>query len=105
MKIDMNGEVVARMILDDQEIATAHGLKGTPSFIIGSETVTGAYPYTEFRRLSIVNSGTESECLARRDSVFPESPSGPILPEPGPGARHAIVACRTCAILALLGSA
>jgi len=40
MKIDMNGEVVARMILDDQEIATAHGLKGTPSFIIGSETVT-----------------------------------------------------------------
>ena len=49
MKTDMAGPVVAQSISDDQQLAAAHGFKGTPSFMIGNESIVGAVPYSEIK--------------------------------------------------------
>lgn len=51
MKTDMNGEVVAKIISEDQQLAKAHNFRGTPSFLIGSEPVVGALPYEEIKKV------------------------------------------------------
>lgn len=51
MKIEMEGEEVAQILADDQRAAELHGFKGTPSFVIGMESVTGALPYDHVKRI------------------------------------------------------
>lgn len=51
MKESMAGEAVARIILEDQQIAESHKFKGTPSFLIGSEEVVGARPYEDIAKV------------------------------------------------------
>ena len=51
MKSDMNGEVVAKSIAEDQRLAASHNFKGTPSFMIGTEALVGAQPYDEFKKI------------------------------------------------------
>ncbi|WP_413289762.1 DsbA family protein [Bdellovibrio sp. HCB337] len=51
MKADMQGPKVAEILADDKAAADSHNFKGTPSFMIGSEAVVGARPYTEFKRI------------------------------------------------------
>jgi len=51
MKVDMNGAAVAKMISADQERADSLNFKGTPSYLIGTEKVTGARPYEVIARI------------------------------------------------------
>jgi len=51
MKSDMNGEIVAKSISEDQQLAQSHNFKGTPSFMIGLESVVGALDYDEIKKL------------------------------------------------------
>lgn len=51
MKTDMEGDIVAKIIAADQALAKSYNLSGTPSFLIGSETITGAQPYDEFKKV------------------------------------------------------
>jgi protein-disulfide isomerase len=51
MKQDMDGPEVAKSLSEDQQAAEAHGFKGTPSFLIGSEPVVGAMPYSEIKKV------------------------------------------------------
>lgn len=51
MKTDMAGPDIAKSIADDQAAATQHALTGTPSFMIGTEAVTGALPYSEIKKV------------------------------------------------------
>jgi len=51
MKRDMASDKVATMIAQDQAAADANGFKGTPSFVIGSETVTGDRHLEEFKKV------------------------------------------------------
>jgi protein-disulfide isomerase len=49
LKRDMNGSVVAKILEKDQRAAQALGFSGTPSFLIGSESVTGSRPYEDLK--------------------------------------------------------
>lgn len=51
LKIEMDSAEVAQSIADDQQAAKSHNFNGTPSFMIGSEPVVGALPYTEIKRV------------------------------------------------------
>lgn len=51
MKTDMNGDQVAKSIARDNQLAQAHNFKGTPSFMIGTEPVQGAYPYDQIKSI------------------------------------------------------
>lgn len=51
MRHDMNGPEVAKIIADDEKAGRDHGFQGTPSFVIGKETMTGAYPWAQFKKL------------------------------------------------------
>jgi len=51
MRLDMNGDAVAKSLAEDKKIAEAHGFGGTPSFLVGPEEVTGAYPYADFKKI------------------------------------------------------
>ena len=51
MKLDMNGETVTHSIAEDQKLADSHHFKGTPSFMIGTEPVTGSHPYDEIKKI------------------------------------------------------
>jgi protein-disulfide isomerase len=51
MKSDMNSPEVAKILADDEQAARAHGFQGTPSFVVGTETITGAQPYAEFKKI------------------------------------------------------
>lgn len=51
MKAEMNGETVNGFIEDDRRKMEAHGIQGTPSFLIGSELVVGARPYHELKKI------------------------------------------------------
>ncbi len=47
MKSAMNGDAVAKSIAEDQQLADSHNFKGTPSFMIGTESISGALPYDD----------------------------------------------------------
>ena len=51
MKSDMNSAEVAKILADDDQAARAHGFQGTPSFMIGTEAVSGARPYADFKKI------------------------------------------------------
>ena len=51
MKFDMNGEAVAKSIAEDRQFADSHNFKGTPSFMIGTEPIAGAFPYDEIKKI------------------------------------------------------
>ncbi len=51
MKHDMDGEHVAKILAQDHAEFETHGFKGTPSFMIGTEAVTGARHYAEIKKI------------------------------------------------------
>jgi len=51
MKADMKSPVVTQMLADNQAAFDKHGFSGTPSFMIGKETMVGAYPYAQFKEI------------------------------------------------------
>lgn len=51
MRADMGGADVARELAEDQLAAIRHSFTGTPSFVIGNETVVGAVPYSEIKKV------------------------------------------------------
>ncbi len=51
MNIDIKSEQVETMLRQDEKIAQAHKITGTPGFIVGSEVVVGAYPYAHFKEI------------------------------------------------------
>ncbi len=51
MKTDMAGDQVAKSLAEDQQLANTHGFNGTPSFMIGTVAITGARPYSEFKKI------------------------------------------------------
>ncbi|MCM2282494.1 MAG: thioredoxin domain-containing protein [Bdellovibrionaceae bacterium] len=51
MKADMVGPAVVKSLRDDLKAAELHSFSGTPSFLIGSEKVTGARPYSEIKKI------------------------------------------------------
>lgn len=51
MKIDMAGPVVAKIIEQDRHRFEELGFKGTPSFLIGTESVQGARSYDDFKQI------------------------------------------------------
>lgn len=51
MKQDMNDEIVAKQLATDAKDAAALGFKGTPAFVIGTETLMGAEPYEKFKEI------------------------------------------------------
>ncbi|MGZ3774396.1 MAG: DsbA family protein [Pseudobdellovibrionaceae bacterium] len=51
MKDDMNSDNVEKMLKTDHAAAVKHNFQGTPSFLIGSEPVTGARPYDELKKI------------------------------------------------------
>lgn len=51
MKSDMNAEVVAKILENDKMLAQARNIRGTPSFVIGTETVIGARSYPEIKSI------------------------------------------------------
>lgn len=51
MKVDMKSEIVAQSMAEDQRLADAHNFKGTPSFMIGTESIVGALPYVEIKKI------------------------------------------------------
>ena len=50
MRADMQSPVVAQMIDADQKLADQHHFTGTPAFLIGAETILGAYPIENFKQ-------------------------------------------------------
>lgn len=50
MKSDMSSEKVSRMLEEDKIIADGLGIQGTPTFIIGTEIVTGSSDSKYFRK-------------------------------------------------------
>jgi predicted DsbA family dithiol-disulfide isomerase len=51
MKADMKSDIVKSTLLKDKERAQELKISGTPSFRVGKETMVGAYPYQEMRRI------------------------------------------------------
>lgn len=51
MKADMNGPEVAKILGDDEAAVKAHHFQGTPSFVIGTKSISGAYPYADFKKI------------------------------------------------------
>jgi protein-disulfide isomerase len=51
MKADMAGPVVAMSLAEDKQLAEEHKFNGTPSFVIGAESIVGAVPYEEFKKV------------------------------------------------------
>ena len=49
MKKDMEGDVVAKHIQDDQAEAQQFGFTGTPGFIINGVSLRGAMPFPAFK--------------------------------------------------------
>lgn len=51
MKADMKSDVVKNTLQKDKERAQELKISGTPSFRVGEETIVGAYPYEEMRKI------------------------------------------------------
>lgn len=51
MKTQMEGPEVAKVLAEDKRSSEKLGFQGTPSFVIGSETVVGARPYLEIKQI------------------------------------------------------
>ena len=51
MKKDMESDKVYKMLEADRAAAKIHNFKGTPSFMIGNEAVTGSYPYEYIKKI------------------------------------------------------
>jgi protein-disulfide isomerase len=51
MRFDIRGADVARILDEDRRAAATHNFNSTPSFVIGSEIVTGARPYNEIKAI------------------------------------------------------
>lgn len=51
MQSDMNGSVVSEQIAADQRKAATLKIKGTPSYLIGTELVVGSWPYDEIKKV------------------------------------------------------
>lgn len=51
LKDMMKGEAVAKSLAEDKKAAEKLGFRGTPSFLIGSEAVSGALPYADIKQI------------------------------------------------------
>jgi protein-disulfide isomerase len=51
MKLDMASDLVAQLIAQDRQRFEELGFKGTPSFLIGTESVQGSRSYEEFKQI------------------------------------------------------
>lgn len=51
MKSDMEGPKVVQILAEDKALAESFHFNGTPSFRIGTESVTGAVPLAEFKKV------------------------------------------------------
>ncbi len=51
MKSDMKSKTVALSIAEDKQLADGYRLTGTPSFLVGKESVVGAYPFEHFKKI------------------------------------------------------
>lgn len=51
LKTDMAGAKVADILAKDDALVKAYGYKGTPTFRVGDETVTGARSYSDMRAI------------------------------------------------------
>jgi len=51
MKTDMAGDKVATILAEDMALAKVHKFKGTPSFRIGNESITGSRPYSDYKAI------------------------------------------------------
>lgn len=51
MQSDMKGATVSQILIQDQARFEELGFKGTPSFLIGTETLEGARPYEELKQI------------------------------------------------------
>lgn len=51
LRNDVESTVVAKMLEKDKERASQMDLKGTPSFLVGPEKVTGAQSFSDFKKI------------------------------------------------------
>lgn len=51
MKMDMSSAAVAQSIAEDLQLADSYNMKGTPSFMIGTQALEGARSYDEFKKV------------------------------------------------------